>query len=144
MSFTNDPTNSSTDRVRLMTGDIEDFDEGLTDEVYEFLIMQAEGNEKRAALEALKMLVFKYAKYVTEKTGNLFVSENQKYDHYKELLDRVTKDPSWSFLTAGTPYAGGIDLCERAITGTSNPFVLGGSYLSQDIYFGSCNKSFEC
>lgn len=133
MSFTNDPTNSSTDRVRLLVGDIEDFDEGLSDEIYEFLIMQAEGNERRAALEALKMLVFKYAKYVTEKAGNLFVSENQKYDHYKDLLDKVTKDPSWSFMKAGEPFAGGIYLCDRFATGSSNPFQLGGSYLSEDL-----------
>lgn len=134
MSFTNDPVNSATDRVRLLVGDIEDYDEGLSDEIYEYLIVKSDGNEKQAALEALKMLVFKYAKYVTEKAGNLFISQNQKYDHYKELLDKVTKDPSWSFLESGLPFGGGIYLEERIATCSSNPFHLGGSYLSNDFY----------
>lgn len=134
MPFTNDPLNSSTDRVRLLVGDIEDYDEGLSDEIYEYLINDSGGNEKQAALKALKMLVFKYAKDVSEKAGNLVVSGNQRYDHYKELLDKVTKDPTWSFLDAGLPFAGGINLLERYTTGTSNPFQLGGEYLTSRIF----------
>lgn len=134
MAFTNDPINSATDRVRMLVGDIEDFEEGLSDEIYEYLISESGGNEKQAALKALKMLVFKYANDVSEKAGNLVVSGNQRYEHYKELLDKVTKDPTWSFMEAGLPYAGGIHLAERFATGTSNPFTLGGEYLTSKIF----------
>lgn len=122
MAFTNDPVNSVIDRIRLKVGDTDNYDEGLADSIYEYLYTANSNNENKAALEALKMLVFKYASYVTEKAGGLFVKESEKYQHYKELLERVTKDPSWSFLAAGVPYAGGIT-CPRPPT--CNPIRLG-------------------
>jgi hypothetical protein len=111
--------------MRLKTGDTDEFDEGLADEVYEYLYASNDSNENRASLEALKMLVFKYASYVTEKAGGVFVKENEKYEQYKNLLNLVTKDPSFSFLETGKPYAGGINLCKRLSEPSSNPFNLG-------------------
>ncbi len=134
MSFTNDPLNSVTDRLRLKVGDIDPYDEGLTDEIYEYLYDKHNSNENRAALEALKMLVFKYANYVTEKAGGVFVKDNDKYVQYKELLDKVTKDPSFSFLEAGKPFAGGINLGERLNNPSSNPFYVGQTSLDRTSY----------
>ena len=123
--FTNDPVNSVIDRMRLMVGDTDIHDEGLSDEVYEYLYETNGQDEKRGALEALKMLVFKYAKYVTEKAGGLFVKESERYQQYKELLDRAEKDPSLGFIGAPEGFAGGICTQERLATGSSNPFSLG-------------------
>ena len=125
MAFTNNPVNSVIDRIRLKVGDTDEFDEGLSDEVYEYLYDTNNSNENRAALEALKMLVFKFAKYTTEKAGGLFVKESERYQQYKELLDKAEKDPSLGFISAPEGYAGGICTQERLATGTSNPFSLG-------------------
>ena len=57
MAFTNNPANSVVDRLRLKVGDTDEFEEGLSDETYEYLY-NTHKNENRAALEALRMLVF--------------------------------------------------------------------------------------
>lgn len=124
MSFTNNPAEVLIDRLRLKVGDTDEFEEGLSDETYEYLY-SVHLNENRTALEALKMLVFHYARYVTEKAGGLFVKEAEKYDHYKQLLDLVTKDPTFSFLTAGKPYAGGITQSDLTYKQSLNPLHLG-------------------
>lgn len=108
MSYTNNPASSVVDRLRLKVGDIDETDEGLTDEVYEYLYESKAGNENQAALEALRMLVFKYANYVTEKSGAFFIKEGERYTQYKAMLEQALKDPSFGFFTAGTGYAGGI------------------------------------
>lgn len=107
MSYKLDPKNNPIDRVRLLVGDTDECDEGLSDDIYQFLLDTTK-NEKQAALSALRYLVAKYASYVTEKAGGLFVKGSEKYQQYVELLDKITKDPSFSFLNAGSPFAGGI------------------------------------
>ena len=113
MSFTGDPANSVTDRLRLNVGDTDILEEGLTDEVYQFTLDKHVGSESLASLEALRYLVSKYANFVDEKTGGVFVRESDKYKQYKELLDRLTKDPSFSLLSAGLPFAGGISVSDQ-------------------------------
>ena len=124
MAYTNDPANSLVDRLRLKVGDTDEFDEGLTDETYLYLYDTTQ-NENRASLEALKMLVFHYAKYANEIVGRVETEDAQKYEHYKELLTLATKDPSFSFLQAGTAFAGGLNKFELNCPRSSNPFHLG-------------------
>ena len=115
MPFTGEPVNSATDRIRLYVGDTLPYEEGLSDEVYEWIISET-SSEQAAAIQALKLLVAKYANYVTEKAGGLFVKESEKYEQYSDLLDKWTKDPTTSLLAAGLPYAGGIskeDICKE-------------------------------
>lgn len=108
MSFTNDPTNNPIDRIRLKVGDTDTDEVGLSDEVYQYLLNKHSQNEDKAAVEALEALVAKYANYVTEKAGGLFVKESEKYQQYKDLLDSYKNDPRSSILKAGEPFAGGI------------------------------------
>ena len=119
MSYTNDPAYSNTDRVRLLIGDVDTDDEGLTDEVYSYVLAKHSGEEEStpqseaaAAIECLKYLVAKYANYVTEKTGNHFSKESEKYEQYRELLVLFTQDPRTALTRVGTPYAGGISVSE--------------------------------
>ena len=107
MSFTNDPVNSATDRVRLITGDTDTYEEGLTDEVYTYLIDNND-NENLAAIAALKYLIAKYSNYVTEKAGQLFIKESEKVEQYQKLLKMYLSNPSTMLLKQGLPYAGGI------------------------------------
>jgi len=113
MSYTGDPANSATDRIRLCVGDTDTFDEGLTDEVYQYLLDKHASNEPLATIESLKYLTTKYANFIDEKTGGLFTRESDKYKHYRSLLDSFTKDPSLSLLSAGLPFAGGISISDQ-------------------------------
>lgn len=112
MAFTNDPVHNPIDRIRLITGDVNEFEEGLSDEVYQYVYDKHTQNENKAALECLQYLVNKYANYVTEKAGGLFTKESELYKQYKDLLDSYTKDPSKMLLTPGLPYVGGISKSE--------------------------------
>ena len=112
MSYTNDPVNNPVDRVRLYTGDIDEYEEGLTDDVYLYVLGKYDGSETKAAVECLRYLVSKYASYVTEKAGGLFVKESERFEQYKKLLDMYTKDPRTMLYKAGTPFAGGISVSD--------------------------------
>lgn len=146
MGYTNDPANSVIDRLRLKTGDIDPYEEGLTDEVYEYVYLKQGLNENRAALEALRMLVVKYAHYCTERSGQYLIEAEEKYQNFKDLLDRAIRDPGYGFLPDlpdnGLPpvvdpddpsssggYAGGLTVRERyGENRSSNPLRLGESY----------------
>jgi hypothetical protein len=119
MPYTGDPANSATDRIRLAVGDTDVYQEGLTDEVYAYLL-SVNLNEARSTIGALKYLVAKYASYVTEKAGGLFIKESEKFEQYSKLLNRYTKDPSQMLLTLGTPFAGGISYSDL-YSNASNP-----------------------
>lgn len=106
MSYTGNPVTSATDRVRLIIGDTDVDDEGLTDEVIQYVI-DKNTTEPLASIECLKFLVAQYANRVTEKVGGLFVKESEKYTQYKKLLDMYTKDPTTALSVFGS-YASGI------------------------------------
>ena len=106
MSYTGDPANSVTDRIRLVIGDTDVDEEGLTDEVIQY-VLDTYISEPKSAIECLKFLVAQYANRVTEKVGGLFTKESEKFEQYKKLLDMYTKDPSTALVAFGV-YAGGI------------------------------------
>lgn len=112
MSYTDDPANSEIDRIRLKVGDTDVNDEGLSDTVYQYIIdkhtVDTVLNEAAACIEVLTALVAKYANFVTEKAGGLFIKESERYQQYKDLLDLLTSDPRTSLLRAGSGYTGGI------------------------------------
>ncbi len=110
MPFTGDPINSVTDRLRLMTGDVDEFDEGYADAVYQYAYEKNDKNEARAAVEVLGMLVTKYANYVTQKAGGLFVKESERYQQYKDTLKRLTTDPRYGILSNGVGFTGGVSI----------------------------------
>ena len=118
MPYTGDPLNNPVDRIRLSVGDTDNYEEGLSDDVYLYVLGKntTDGavNEGLTAVECLRYLLAKYANYVTEKAGGLFVKESEKFEQYRILLDKYTKDPSFSLLKAGMPYAGGISKSDAA------------------------------
>lgn len=129
MSYTDDPANNVIDRLRLKTGDTDPLDEGLSDDVYQFLLDTNDQNENVAALEALKALVAKYANCVTEKAGGLFIKGSEKYEQYKKQLEEAS-NPVNGFMTTGAGFTGGI-YCDDMATNAGNsninhnPFSLG-------------------
>lgn len=145
MAFTNDPLNSLVDRTRLMVGDIDEYEEGISDEIYQYIIdkhtTDGATDEIQAALEALRALVAKYANYVTEKAGGLFSKESEKYEQYKDLLNEWTKNPSSGFMKVGAGFAGGIyvdDMQQNAAVSNNNldPFYIGQkSRIDNSVYY---------
>lgn len=126
MAFPLDPANDPIARIRLRIGDTDEFDLGLEDVVYQYLLDTYGQNENKATLEALKMLVAKYANFVTEKAGGLFVKNSERYKQYKDMLDDALSNPSSTLFSIGEPFAGGIDPYERVCTKpSSNPFSVG-------------------
>lgn len=111
MSFTNDPINNPIDEIRLMVGDIDPYDELLSDQVYKYLYYQND-TKRKAAVEALKFIVNMLASCVTEKAGGLFVKDSERFEQYSKLLNRYTKDPTFSLLAPAMPYAGGISITD--------------------------------
>lgn len=111
MSFTNDPINNPIDEIRLMVGDIDPYDELLSDQVYKYLYYQND-TKRKAAVEALKFIVNMLASCVTEKAGGLFVKDSERFEQYSKLLSRYTKDPTFSLLAPAMPYAGGISVID--------------------------------
>lgn len=120
MAFTNDPINSVTDRLRLNTGDTDEWDEGYSDEVYQYVFDKYDGDENRATLELLRMLMTKYANYVTEKAGGLFAKESERFEQYKKLYESLTKDPRSAIIRAGVGFTGGISKSSRNELRNSN------------------------
>ena len=118
MSYTGDPLNRLTDRIRLNVGDTDLDEEGLSDNEYEYIVslytVDSVTNEALCVIKALNLLVLEYSKSADEVAGKLSVKFSQIYDHYYQLLDRYTKDPRTALYKAGTPFAGGIyldDIC---------------------------------
>ena len=120
MSFTNDPVCNPIDRIRLLTGDVDSYDEGLSDEVYIYVYKRNNNNENLSALECLRYLLAKYANYVTEKAGGLFVKESERYEQYRSLYDMYTKNPATMLLNTPKPFAGGISISDMQ-TNEANP-----------------------
>ena len=120
MSYTGDPVNSATDRIRLIIGDTDIDEEGLTDEVIQY-VLDKNTKETTSAIECLKFLVAQYANRVTEKVGGLFVKESEKFEQYTQLLNLYTKDPSTALVAFGA-YAGGISK-QDILDNANNPDV---------------------
>lgn len=110
MAYTDDPSNSMTDRVRLKVGDIDSECEELSDSVYQYLLDTYSNNEIKAALEALKAILAKYARYANEKAGKLEIDYQSRYRSYEAMYKQLSRDNT--FINVGTPFAGGINLAE--------------------------------
>jgi len=107
MSFTSDPANSTTDRVRLITGDTDPVYEFLDDSTYVYLIDKHRDNEKQAALEAAKYILANITRYTRERTGDIEVYGNEFFRNYRTYLLELVNNPNFSSILP-RPYAGGI------------------------------------
>lgn len=106
-----DPANSKIDRVRVNIADTDPCDELVSNELYQWFLDEApsvDTDVNFATLKAVKYLVARYAGYTEEETNDVKVKYQYLYEHYKDLEDRLTKDPSYSITGAPQVYAGGI------------------------------------
>ena len=108
-----DPANNLVDRVRIHAGDIDECEVELSNDLYQYFLDSNDQDVGLAAIQALKALVAKYANGMNTVEGDVEENFRQRFEGYKELLDKFTKDPTYSLLGAITPYAGGLSKTER-------------------------------
>lgn len=107
MPYTNDPANNPVDRIRLNVGDIWEDIEYLTDADYQYFLDAADGNERRATMDAVRAILFKLTRMTRERTGDIEVYGGDWFNNYMKALLLILKDPNIS-ISLAVPYAGGI------------------------------------
>lgn len=111
MPYTNNPANSLTDQIRLNVGDIWPDMEMLSDEEYEYFLQLCENNVNRATMYAARSILFKIARMVRERTGDIEVYGGDWFTNYMKALELILKDPNIS-ISLAVPYAGGISVSD--------------------------------
>lgn len=107
MAYQGDPQNNAVDRIRLITGDIWDDMEYLTDNDYQYYLDRNENNERRAALDCMRSILLKLSRGARERTGDIEVYGSEYFKNYLQALMLVLKNPDIA-LSLAVPYAGGI------------------------------------
>jgi hypothetical protein len=107
MPYTNDPTNSPTDSIRLSLGDTFDDIELLTDSEYEYYLDKYDGNERRATIDAARAILFKLSRQTRERIDVLEIHGDQWARQYREALLEMLRNPELT-MSICVPYAGGI------------------------------------
>lgn len=107
MPYTHDPANNPIDRIRLNVGDIWDDMEMLSDADYQYFLDAANGNERRATMDAVRAILFKLTRMTRERTGDIEVYGGDWFNNYMKALQLILKDPNIS-ISLAVPYAGGI------------------------------------
>ena len=117
-----DPANSDIDKVRINIADTDPDEELIPSELYQWFLNESPSTDSAvsfATIKAVSYLVAKYAGYTEEETKDVRVKYQYLYQQYKDLLDRLTKDPSYSLTGAPQIYAGGIS-CSDIENNNSN------------------------
>lgn len=107
MPYQHDPANNPIDRIRLNVGDIWDDMEMLADADYQYFLDAANGNERRATMDAVRAILFKLTRMTRERTGDIEVYGGDWFNNYMKALQLILKDPNIS-ISLAVPYAGGI------------------------------------
>ncbi|ADF58223.1 hypothetical protein PJG4_065 [Pseudomonas phage JG004] len=106
MAYTGDPANNPIDRLREIVGDVWE-PPMLSDETYQWVLDKNEGNERRAALELMRMMLFRLTRGMRERTGDIEVYGAEYFNNYLKALQLILKDPNIA-ISLAVPYAGGI------------------------------------
>lgn len=104
--YTGDPVNNALDRVRIYCTDTDNDDLLIEDSILEFMLLEANGNEKQAAVKALSYLLFQIAKMGDEKVGGVYLKNSERIKNLRLVLDDLKAD--LVKVGVGSVYAGGI------------------------------------
>ena len=129
MPYSGNPSTSATDRIRLIVGDIWPDIEMLTDADYQYFLTAAGDNERRAALDAARAILFKLARMSRERTGDIEVYGSDWFKNYRQALEMMIKDPNLA-ISLAVPYAGGISKSDM-LSNDSNA-----DNVTREIYIG--------
>lgn len=112
MAYTNSPSTSAIDRLRLNVGDIYPV-EILGDDVYTYYLTRNEDNERRATRELFTVLLFALSRYTRERAGDIEVYGSEYFRNYYDAVKLAITNPSIDSITA-IPFAGGISRSDMA------------------------------
>ncbi len=73
----------------------------------EWFYLESGKDEKKAAIKALKYLLFQVAKMGDEKVGGVYLRNSSRFKSLKAVYDDLVKSS-----VSGLPYAGGINQCD--------------------------------
>lgn len=113
MAFTNNPSGSATDRIRLFVGDIDPNIVWLDDSTYQYLLDKHSNNEKKSAREAMQYILFSLARRTRERAYQCEVYGDQMFANYERALKLAINNPEL-YSVEFTPYAGGISRTDMA------------------------------
>lgn len=119
-SYSGDPSSSTRDSIRFLSGDTDTNDQLLANEEIDYLATQVSASSStaatyRAANRCLLAIASKFSRLADQQTGDLSVSMSQKAANAREqaaLLLKIAEDDN---LTVPTPYAGGISWADKLI-----------------------------
>ncbi len=112
MAYTNSPSTSAIDRLRLNVGDIYSV-EILADATYTYYLTKNEQNERRATREIFTVLLFALSRYTRERAGDIEVYGSDYFRNYLDAVKLAITNPSIDSITA-IPFAGGISRSDMA------------------------------
>lgn len=107
MCYTGDPANNPLDRVRILCTDTDNNELLIDQSVLEWFYQESGKDEKKAAIKALKYLLFQVAKMGDEKVGGVYLRNSSRFKSLKAAYDDLVKST-----VNGIPYAGGINQCD--------------------------------
>lgn len=107
MCYTGDPANNPLDRVRILCTDTDNNELLIEQSVLEWFYQESGKDEKKAAIKALKYLLFQVAKMGDEKVGGVYLRNSSRFKSLKAAYDDLVKSS-----VNGIPYAGGINQCD--------------------------------
>lgn len=108
-SYSGNPSSSSRDSVRFLSGDTNSQDPQLQDSEVDFLV-STYGNIFKAAAYACKDIAAKYARLVDKAVGDLRISYSQRQRSYDELSKDLLRQ---SANRSALPQAGGISVADK-------------------------------
>jgi len=92
------------DRVRFNIGDT---DESLiSNQTIDALLVINNNSEEQTTLDCLKAIVADLAKFIDQEVGDVEIELSQRYEHYRQLYDDLTKDPSKMLNKANFEFGG--------------------------------------
>ena len=126
--------------VRLCIGD----SDGtlMTDSTINALLAINDNNVPKTCVQALQAIVADLAKNVNEEVGDTKEWLEQQYRHYKDLLDKVTKDPAYLAVSVSHSF-GGVSASEIGRVNNNSdsrgPGIRQGQFTSDDSTDGYYN-----
>lgn len=129
MAYHGDPANVPTDELRLITGDVWEDMEYLTDADYQYFLDRNDGNIRRAGLDAMRAILFKLSRGARERAGDIEVYGAEYFKNYLAALQLVLRNPDVA-LSLAMPYAGGISKSDM-LANDMNP-----DNVTRSIYIG--------
>lgn len=107
MPYTGNPATNTIDEIRLIVGDIWDDIEMLSNADYQYFLDRNGGNVRRAALDAIRAILFKLTRMTRERTGDIEVYGGDWFNNYRKALLLILQNPD-AAISLAVPYAGGI------------------------------------